>query len=58
MTADTQLDETQIRIALAYRNSYPDEIDEAIADNRRSVDDLAAVFASGWRRDVTMPAAS
>jgi uncharacterized protein (DUF433 family) len=32
----TQLTEPQIRLALAYRDSYPDEIADAIAQNRRT----------------------
>jgi uncharacterized protein (DUF433 family) len=31
----TQLSERQVRLAVAYRESYPDEIAEAIAENRR-----------------------
>jgi hypothetical protein len=29
---------------MAYREAYPDEIDEAIADNRRPVDDVDVLF--------------
>ena len=33
---ETQLTERQVRLALAYRESYPEEIAAAIAHNRRS----------------------
>jgi uncharacterized protein (DUF433 family) len=33
---DTQLTERQVRLAIAYRDSYPDEIAEAIKQNRRT----------------------
>jgi hypothetical protein len=33
---ETHLSEPQIRLALAYRDSYPDEIANAIAQNRRT----------------------
>jgi hypothetical protein len=33
---NTQLSERQVRLALAYRDAYPDEIAAAIAENRRS----------------------
>jgi uncharacterized protein (DUF433 family) len=32
---ETQLTERQVRLAIAYRDSYPEEIAEAIAQNRR-----------------------
>jgi hypothetical protein len=31
-------------MALAYRDAFPDEVDAAIADNRRSVDELEALY--------------
>jgi hypothetical protein len=37
---ETQLTERQVRLAIAYRDSYPEEIAEAIAQNRRT--------AAGW----------
>lgn len=40
MAAGTDLTETQVRLALAYRRDFPDEIDAAIADNDRSLEDL------------------
>lgn len=33
---ETQLTERQVRLAIAYRDSYPGEIAEAIAQNRRT----------------------
>jgi len=36
LLAETQLTERQVRLALAYRESYPDEIAEAIAQNRHT----------------------
>ncbi len=38
LTEATHLTERQVRLALAYRDSYPDEIAEPIAQNRRSVE--------------------
>jgi len=34
LAAETQLNERQIRLAIAYRDSYPEEITEAVAQNR------------------------
>lgn len=44
MTAGEAIGERQIRIALAYYERFPDEIDEAIALNRRSLDELRAEY--------------
>jgi len=44
LVADTQLSERQVRLALAYREEFPDDIDEAIADNRRPLEDLHALY--------------
>lgn len=44
LVADTPLTPAQVRLAVAYRDAYPDEIDDAIADNRRPIDDVAALF--------------
>ena len=38
LTAETQLTERQIRLAVAYRDSYPEEIAEAIGQNRRTTE--------------------
>ncbi len=34
----------QLELALAYRQRYPDEIDEAIAENRRPVDEWLELY--------------
>jgi len=44
VVADTQLSPAQVRLAVAYSNAYPDEIDELIADNRKPLDELRALF--------------
>ncbi len=40
MAAETDLAEAQITLALAYHREFPHEIDEAIAENERSLDEL------------------
>jgi uncharacterized protein (DUF433 family) len=44
LVADTQLSERQVRLALAYRESYPDEIADAIAENRRPVEEWRELY--------------
>jgi hypothetical protein len=44
LLAETHLNERQVRLALAYRDAYPEEIADAIADNRRSVEELKALY--------------
>jgi uncharacterized protein (DUF433 family) len=44
LVADTQLTERQVALALAYRDSYPEEIAEAIAENRRSPDEWRELY--------------
>lgn len=44
LVTDTQLTERQIILALAYRDSFPDEIAEAIADNRRSPEEWQELY--------------
>jgi uncharacterized protein (DUF433 family) len=39
LVRETQLTERQVRLAAAYRDSYPEEIAEAIAQNRRTAED-------------------
>lgn len=41
---ETQLTERQVRLAIAYRDSYPDEIAEAIAQNRRTAAALHELY--------------
>jgi uncharacterized protein (DUF433 family) len=44
LVAESQLTPAQVRLAAAYRDSYPDEILEAVADNQRPVGDVAILF--------------
>lgn len=44
LVADTQLSEGQTALALAYRDSYPEEIAEAITENRRSIDEWRELY--------------
>lgn len=40
MVAESDLDERQVKLALAYYERFPDEIDEHIARDRRSLEEL------------------
>lgn len=44
MVAEGNLSERQIRLALAYYERFPGEIDEAIAQNRRPLAELAGAY--------------
>ena len=44
LTASMPLTPMHVRLATAYRNAYPDEIDAAIAENRRTADELALLY--------------
>ncbi|MGH9247889.1 MAG: hypothetical protein ACRD29_26965 [Acidimicrobiales bacterium] len=44
LEADTALSRAQVRLAVAYRDAYPDEINDAIADNRRPLADVGVLF--------------
>lgn len=44
LVAETQLSERQVALALAYRDSYPDEVADAIAENRRPLDEWQARY--------------
>jgi uncharacterized protein (DUF433 family) len=44
LAEQTQLNERQVRLAGAYRNSYPDEIAEAIAENRRATEQWRELY--------------
>lgn len=35
LTAETELTDRQVRLAISYRDSYPEEIAQAVAQNRR-----------------------
>lgn len=42
--AETHLTEQHLRLALAYRDAYPEEIADAVADNRRPAHDLTLLY--------------
>lgn len=44
LVEETHLTPAQIRIALVYRDAYPEEVDHAIADNRRPIGDLDVLY--------------
>jgi uncharacterized protein (DUF433 family) len=44
LLAETQLAERQVRLSLAYRESYPDEVAEAIAQNRRAPEEWHELY--------------
>jgi len=44
LAADTQPTAAQVRLARAYREAHPAEVDEAIADGRRPLDELRVPF--------------
>jgi len=44
LVQDTDLSEAQVRLAIAYRASYPEEIDEAVAQNRRPVEEWRELY--------------
>jgi hypothetical protein len=44
LVEETQLSERQVDLALAYRDAYPDEIAEAITENRRPVEDWRELY--------------
>jgi hypothetical protein len=44
LVANTQLSVAQVHLAVAYRDAYPDEIDDTIAENRRPLADVGALF--------------
>jgi uncharacterized protein (DUF433 family) len=44
LVAETHLTERQVQLALAYRDAYPEEISDAVADNRRSADELETLY--------------
>jgi len=44
MAEDGSVGERQIRLALDYYKRFPDEIDEAIAENRRPIEQLEQEF--------------
>ncbi|HEX2016363.1 MAG TPA: DUF433 domain-containing protein [Solirubrobacteraceae bacterium] len=44
LLAESDLTEGQVSVALAYYDEFRDEIDRAIAENRRSLDELRREF--------------
>jgi uncharacterized protein (DUF433 family) len=44
LIADTQLTEQHVHLALAYREHYPDEIEQAINENRRPVEEWYELY--------------
>lgn len=44
MVADGSIDERRVRLALAYHERFPEEIEEAIAQNRRPLSELRASY--------------
>jgi uncharacterized protein (DUF433 family) len=46
MAAETDLDEPQIRLAIAYYERFPGEIDEAIAENQAIGEEFGSRFPS------------
>lgn len=44
LVEETQLSERQVRLALTYRDEYPQEIADAIAENRRSVGEWRELY--------------
>lgn len=43
---ETDIEERQLEAALAYSREYPEEIDEAIAENRQPIDELRRRYPS------------
>lgn len=44
LVVETQLVPRQVQLALAYRDRYPDEIEAAIAENRRPVEEWLELY--------------
>lgn len=44
LLAETHLTERQVRLALAYREELPEEIDALVAENRRPVEELRSLY--------------
>ncbi|CAN5739025.1 hypothetical protein BH23CHL8_BH23CHL8_12700 [soil metagenome] len=44
LLAETHLGERPVRLALAYRDAYPEQIAAAVADNRRPIEDLRSLY--------------
>jgi hypothetical protein len=46
LVAETQLSAAQVRLAVAYQDAYPDEIDDAVVENTRPIADVGLLFPS------------
>lgn len=44
LCAETHVTPLQLRIALAYRDAYPHEVEEAVADNRLPISDAGSLY--------------
>jgi uncharacterized protein (DUF433 family) len=44
LVADNHLERRHVQLAVAYRNEHPEEIDAAIADNNRPVEELRTLY--------------
>jgi hypothetical protein len=44
LVKDTTLSPTHVRLAVAYRDAYPDEINDAVAENRRPLADIDVLY--------------
>jgi uncharacterized protein (DUF433 family) len=44
LIADNHLEQRQVQLARAYRDEHPEEIDEAIVENRRPVEELRTLY--------------
>ncbi len=44
LVADTQLGERQVRLAIAYREQYPDEVGQAISENTRKAAEWSELY--------------
>lgn len=44
LVKETQLNERQVRLAVAYRDAHPEEIADAIAENRRPVEEWQELY--------------
>lgn len=44
LLAESHVTERHVRLALAYRDAYPEEIADAIAENRRPAEELKALY--------------
>ena len=44
MLAESDLSERPLRLALAYAEAYPEEIEQALAENRQPIEEFAALY--------------